>query len=128
MSMSMSLIVFTRYSRAAGVCTPLFASLKANCSTLSSTPPPPAPVKHVMKPISASVKVNSANLNGETLKELHSKITLDTHFGHHLRELGNQRSNRPKNNHLLNGSRTVTEQRPASTKAATVMEQRDNRR
>ena len=128
MSMSMSIIACMRNSRAASICTPLFASLKANCSTLSSTPPPPAPVKHVMKPISASVKVNSANLNGETLKELHSKITLDTHFGHHLRELGNQRSNRPKNNHLLNGSRTVTEQRPASTKAATVMEQRDNRR
>lgn len=128
MSMSMSIVVCTRNGRVADVCTPLFASLKANCSTLSSTPPPPAPVKHVMKPISASVKVNSANLNGETLKELHSKITLDTHFGHHLRELGNQRSNRPKNNHLLNGSRTVTEQRPASTKAATVMEQRDNRR
>ena len=128
MSMPMSMIACARSGRASGNRASLFASLAANCSTLSSTPPPTAPVKHVMKPISASVKVNSANLNGETLKELHSKITLDTHFGHHLRELGNQRSNRPKNNHLLNGSRTVTEQRPASTKAATVMEQRDNRR
>ena len=127
MSMSISMIVCSRSGRSAGYCAPVFASLAANCSTLPSTPPPTAPVKHVMKPISASVKVNSANLNGETLKELHSKITLDTHFGHHLRELGNQRGNRPKNNHLLNGSRTVTEQRPASTKAATVMEQRDNR-
>ena len=82
-----------------------------------------------MKPISASVKVNTANNGAETLKELHSKITLDTHFGHHLREIGHQRGNRPKNNHLLNGSRTVTEQRPASApKASTVMEQRDNRR
>lgn len=82
-----------------------------------------------MKPISASVKVNTSNNGAETLKELHSKITLDTHFGHHLREIGHQRGNRPKNNHLLNGSRTVTEQRPASApKASTVMEQRDNRR
>ena len=128
MSMPMSMIARSKSGIAAGYRAPLFASLAANCSTLSSTPPATAPVKHVMKPISASVKVNYANLNGETLKELHSKITLDTHFGHHLRELGNQRSNRPKNNHLLNGSRTVTEQRPASTKAATVMEQRDNRR
>lgn len=89
----------------------------------------PANVRPPMKPISASVKVNTSNLGTETLKELHSKITLDTHFGHHLREIGHQRGNRPKNNHLLNGSRTVTEQRPASApKAATVMEQRDNRR
>lgn len=101
---------------------------KALSSTSTPTPPPVAPAKFVMKPISASVKVNTAGLTGETLKELHSKITLDTHFGHHLREIGHQRGNRPKNNHLLNGSRTVTEQRPASTKAATVMEQRDNRR
>ena len=101
---------------------------KALSSTSAPTPPPVAPAKFVMKPISASVKVNTAGLTGETLKELHSKITLDTHFGHHLREIGHQRGNRPKNNHLLNGSRTVTEQRPASTKAATVMEQRDNRR
>lgn len=103
------------------------AAQKVFCST--STPlPTPTPAKHVMKPISASVKVNMAGKDGDTLKELHSKITLDTHFGHHLREIGHQRGNRPKNNHLLNGSRTVTEQRPASTKAATVMEQRDNRR
>lgn len=101
---------------------------KASCSTSATAPPPAAPVRVAMKPISASVKVNTAGQTGETLKELHSKITLDTHFGHHLREIGHQRGNRPKNNHLLNGSRTVTEQRPASTKAATVMEQRDNRR
>ena len=97
------------------------------CAT--TTPAPHGIVRPAMKPISASVKVNTDNLGGETLKELHSKITLDTHFGHHLREIGHQRGNRPKNNHLLNGSRTVTEQRPASApKAATVMEQRDNRR
>ena len=96
-------------------------SFCTNTATIITRPP--------MKPISASVKVNTANNGAETLKELHSKITLDTHFGHHLREIGHQRGNRPKNNHLLNGSRTVTEQRPASApKASTVMEQRDNRR
>ena len=53
---------------------------KALSSTSTPTPPPVAPAKFVMKPISASVKVNTAGLTGETLKELHSKITLDTHF------------------------------------------------
>ena len=104
--------------------------VRSFCSTGTTEAIVPfASVRPAMKPISASVKVNTENLGGETLKELHSKITLDTHFGHHLREIGHQRGNRPKNNHLLNGSRTVTEQRPASApKAATVMEQRDNRR
>lgn len=47
-----------------------------------------------MKPISASVKTNYASFGVESLQQLHSKITLDTHFGHHLREAGNQRAGR----------------------------------
>ena len=80
-------------------------------------------IASVLPVISASTKRNLENLE----KKTGMRIQPPAHQHHHHSSVHDNNHGAPKQkSFLLNGSRTVFDQRPA--KAATVMEQRDQRR